>query len=193
MRWTEQAPDLPFRSVSMLASRAAIGNRWRAADDGVTVLAPCNVRAAIGLHLGQSGVEQGGLLLGEVFTDAGSCDPERTRAVLLTQAIRAEEFSSSGISLRMESNLWERARSARGPHELVVGWYHSHPGLGAFFSSTDRHTQAAFFNQPYSVGWVLDTLRGEEAVFVGAGSAAPAAFIRLRESVEDPDPDSYAG
>ncbi len=42
---------------------------------------------------------------------------------------------------------------------MVVGWYHSHPNLGAFFSGTDRATQRAFFNRPYSVGLVVDPVR----------------------------------
>jgi proteasome lid subunit RPN8/RPN11 len=52
--------------------------------------------------------------------------------------------------------------------ERVVGWFHSHPDIGAFFSGTDRRTQAAFFAQAFSVGWVIDPVRGEEAWFLGA-------------------------
>ena len=52
----------------------------------------------------------------------------------------------------------------------VIGWYHSHPDLGAFFSATDRHTQSAFFPHPYSLGWVLDPIRNEQAWFIGASS-----------------------
>jgi proteasome lid subunit RPN8/RPN11 len=59
----------------------------------------------------------------------------------------------------------------------VVGWYHSHPGLGAFFSHTDRRTQQAFFAHAYSVGWVVDPLRGESAWFVGPRSLPPAVVI----------------
>lgn len=31
-----------------------------------------------------------------------------------------------------------------GRHEIVVGWYHSHPGFGCWLSSTDVSTQAEF-------------------------------------------------
>jgi proteasome lid subunit RPN8/RPN11 len=97
--------------------------------------------------------------------------------VRVTQAIAATDFASSGVSLRMESGVWEQARCRLRPTELVVGWYHSHPGLGAFFSHTDRRTQRGFFPHAYSVGWVLDPLGGESAWFVGPDSAPPARIV----------------
>ena len=75
--------------------------------------------------------------------------------------------------------MWDRARQALRPLELIVGWYHSHPGLGAFFSATDRRTQAAFFPHPYSVGWVIDPELDDEAFFVGQESGAPGGLHRL--------------
>jgi proteasome lid subunit RPN8/RPN11 len=69
----------------------------------------------------------------------------------------------------MNSNVWERAReSAEGA--TIVGWYHSHPDLGVFFSGTDRKTQRAFFNQPHSIGLVIDPIRLQEKWFIGPDS-----------------------
>jgi len=39
--------------------------------------------------------------------------------------------------------------------------------LGTFLSETDGATQKAFFGHPYSVGWVIDPFRHEQAVFIG--------------------------
>ena len=181
MRWVEQKPELPLQDVSILLDRLHDPDALPEVDAGITVLAPHELRVRVLQHLGDSEIEQGGLLLGEVFTRDGSTDAARSQAVLLTQAVAAEDFFGSGVSLRMESDLWEKARAARGPRELVVGWYHSHPGLGAFFSGTDRRTQAAFFTQPYSVGWVIDPFNSEHAVFVGANAAPGAAFLALDE------------
>jgi proteasome lid subunit RPN8/RPN11 len=138
-----------------------------------------DVREEVLRHLRSSPDEQGGLLLGEVFAADESVSVAGSRAVVVSQAIPALDFASSGISLRMESGVWERARVALRPLELIVGWYHSHPGLGAFFSATDRRTQAAFFPHPYSVGWVLDPLLDDEAFFVGRESAAPGELVRV--------------
>jgi proteasome lid subunit RPN8/RPN11 len=38
----------------------------------------------------------------------------------------------------------------------VVGWYHSHPGLSAFLSGTDKETQRKYFNLPHHVAVVID-------------------------------------
>lgn len=178
MRWVEEAPRLPLQPLDALARRepalAEIA-RQTAATPGLQIAITAHAHAAALLHLAGHPEECGGLLLGEVFADGD--DPARSKAVLVTQAVAAEEFASTGISLRMSSGVWERARVRLGPLELVVGWYHSHPGLGAFFSATDRRTQRAFFPHAYSVGWVVDPSTGESAWFVGREAAPPRRVL----------------
>jgi proteasome lid subunit RPN8/RPN11 len=178
MRWTERPADLPLQPRSALEERVSPEVAAVVRAGGLIVIVTDVVRTAVRAHLGSSAEEMGGLLVGEVFAE----DPavvSSSVAVLVSFAMPALDFSSSGISLRMESGVWERARLARRPGEVVVGWYHSHPGLGAFFSATDRRTQAAFFANPYSVGWVVDPLLDEEAFFVGHDCAAPVALYTL--------------
>ena len=44
--------------------------------------------------------------------------------------------------------------------EVIVGWAHTHPGLGLFFSSTDIQTQKWYQRMhPMSFGLVLDPVR----------------------------------
>ena len=187
MRWVEVTPRLPLQPLGALAGRepALAESAGHAAAPGLQIAITAHAQAAALRHLAGHPEECGGLLLGEVFADGD--DPARSRAVLVTQAVAAEEFASTAISLRMSSDVWERARGRLGPLELVVGWYHSHPGLGAFFSDTDRRTQRAFFAQAYSVGWVVDPLGGEAAWFVGPGSSPPARVVR-----EPPAPGTAA-
>ncbi|MCY1311905.1 hypothetical protein D9M70_622700 [compost metagenome] len=52
----------------------------------------------------------------------------------------------------------------------MVGWYHSHPNLGAFFSGVDRKTQKDFFNSNYNLGLVIDPIRNEEKWFISSES-----------------------
>jgi len=185
MRWLEQPPALPLQPLSALVARTArVAGRLdpsSIAEPGVRVIVPAAVREAVLQHLQDSNDERGGLLLGEVFVDEDAMRVDATRAVLITNCVPALDFSSSAISLRMESGVWERARLTLAPHELIVGWYHSHPGLGAFFSRTDRRTQAAFFPHPYSVGWVIDPSDDAEAFFIGRDAAAPGAAGTLRD------------
>jgi 26S proteasome regulatory subunit N11 len=47
-----------------------------------------------------------------------------------------------------------------GRPEVVVGWYHSHPGFGCWFSSTDINTQQSFEQlNPRAVGVVIDPIQ----------------------------------
>ena len=179
MRWTEKPADLPLQPMSALRTRAPTLSPGAPSAPGLLVIVTDDVREEVLRHLRSSQDEQGGLLLGEVFTADESVGVAASRAVVVSQAIPALDFASSGISLRMEAGVWDRARRALGPLELIVGWYHSHPGLGAFFSATDRRTQAAFFPHPYSVGWVIDPELDDEAFFVGRESGAPGGLVRV--------------
>ena len=178
MRWTEQVAELPLQPLAALAARlpgidALLGEL--APVDGLVIAVDAAAEDDVLRHLGSYGEERGGLLLGEVYAEgATACG---SRVVHVTQSVAATEFASSGVSLRMASGVWEEARRRLRPVELVVGWYHSHPGLGAFFSRTDRRTQRAFFAHPYSVGWVLDPQGGESAWFVGPDSVPPARVV----------------
>jgi proteasome lid subunit RPN8/RPN11 len=118
-------------------------------------------------HLLAKPVEQGGLLIGRAWR-AGTVErPGDVTLVQVSRAIAASDATGDAFSLRMESSVWSAARQTLRPGELIIGWYHSHPGLTAFFSETDRQTQRAFFNHDYSLGWVIDPLNGEEAMFLG--------------------------
>ena len=46
--------------------------------------------------------------------------------------------------------------ASRHPGLHVVGWYHSHPGMGCFFSSVDRATHRNFLPNPWNLGVVGD-------------------------------------
>ena len=85
-------------------------------------------------------------------------------------AVPGLDDDATEYSLRLAAGVWDAARAALAPGELVVGWFHSHPDIGAFFSGTDRRTQAAFFAHAFSVGWVIDPVRREQAWFVGPQS-----------------------
>lgn len=66
---------------------------------------------------------------------------------------------------RSEAVTREKLR-AMFPDAEEIGWLHPHPGYGAFFSETDRATQASW-GEPYQVGIVVDPIRREVAIFRG--------------------------
>ncbi|MFO3797868.1 MAG: Mov34/MPN/PAD-1 family protein [Anaerolineales bacterium] len=168
MQWTEQPPDFQYFPIAELlallpftaALQLVVGN---AAD--LRVVVRRTVMRGIYDHLSQQSIEMGGLLLGRVFNDDGVL-----RAAHIEAFVPSVEFRGTGVSLQMGASVWNDARTAQAPGQSVIGWYHSHPNLGAFFSSTDRRTQAAFFTQTHSLGLVVDPMRIEEMWFSGPGA-----------------------
>jgi proteasome lid subunit RPN8/RPN11 len=172
MKWSEQRPDAQPRALDeALRGMAALDviELVRVQRHGPLVVLAPDCRQRILQHLESGPTELGGLLIGWAYRD----DLERFTHPMVTihQCVPSRSYRSSSVSLAMESDLWNDARHHVAPGRgMVVGWYHSHPNLGAFFSGTDRRTQRAFFCQPYSLGLVIDPVRREEAWFVGPDS-----------------------
>lgn len=171
------------RAAPSLASRCAPPDpRWHERDAGVVVYVAPTAREAVYTHGRASHDEQGGVLLGRVWRDADDSSaalapapgPQRARYLVEVEAsLPAEGVEATGVSFRFGRTTWERLlarwRSQRSDLELV-GWYHTHPDLGAFFSGTDRATQRDLFTTPWMLGLVVDPFRNEEAWFAGPAS-----------------------
>lgn len=168
MRWEDQSETvtLPDASVFLQTLDAVDRERLRALENElprVVVLAAClhEMRA----HLETSQDELGGLLIGRAYRG-----PADIQTIVVHSSLASRVFDSTGVSLRMETEIWDRARPMLDAGALAVGWYHSHPNLGAFFSETDRTTQRSFFRNAFSVGIVIDPVRDEMRAFVGPDS-----------------------
>jgi proteasome lid subunit RPN8/RPN11 len=192
MRWTEQSADVEPAPITdalhAVSALEAILLVCRMRVSPVVHLDPV-CREGLLAHVRSRPTELGGLLLGRAYI-GGSGVPNRWGPLICIDGfLRSERGRSSRVSLAMGTEIWDRARDLMAHSgSMVVGWYHSHPNLGAFFSGTDRSTQRAFFNRPYSVGLVVDAMRGEEAWFVGPGSTP----LRL-ESVLGASPAAVSG
>ncbi len=146
-------------------------------DNAATALIAPNVHQNVLHHLRSNSVEQGGLLIGVPYAS-----PEGTpHKILILDSAPAHDSKGTGYSLRMEGAVWSAANAKlaeqKNPSARIVGWYHSHPGLGAFFSSTDMKTQADFFHHIYSIGWVIDPTDDTHACFIGPDSEAIACGL----------------
>jgi proteasome lid subunit RPN8/RPN11 len=167
--WRESMRGIvPADALERVAGRAVARTAARKDNElPLVVLASDAFRKAWD-HVVHSPHERGGLLLGESLVSApGDAVPA---VVFLRTAVPGLDDDATGYSLRLAAGVWDAARAALLPGECVVGWFHSHPDLGAFFSDTDRRTQAGFFRHPFSVGWVIDPVRREQAWFVGPRS-----------------------
>ncbi|MFO8019019.1 MAG: Mov34/MPN/PAD-1 family protein [Promethearchaeia archaeon] len=82
-----------------------------------------------------------------------------------------------------------------------VGWYHSHPGWGLFFSDTDKKNQLSYQSEqsPYGFGIVFDhTLMGEEENLgfdvyrLADPSKGPNSdYVRVTYELEEPNSLNY--
>jgi proteasome lid subunit RPN8/RPN11 len=120
-------------------------------------------------HVNSATVEVGGMLLGEVFRD------EDGRIALdILHAIPALGAKQEPTYYKLTDEAWDhicKVRDEIDPDMLILGWYHSHPNLGAFYSGTDRASQKAFYNRPWNLGLVIDPYRHDLALFLGGDSA----------------------
>ncbi len=175
MRWVDGEPEARPRPLSDLVSVLDAGSAVNLIANlgaGVRLYVARSCLEAVFRHCSSSRHEVGGLLLGYAFeqekNQRGKAGGEADVVTVVTRSLSSVQFQNSAVSLRMEAEIWTRADAHLRAGEMVVGWYHSHPDLGAFFSGTDGATQRAFFGHPYSVGWVIDPFRREHAVFTGS-------------------------
>jgi proteasome lid subunit RPN8/RPN11 len=171
MKWNNVKPDILASHIN----RVTAG--WSAIDmvklishttDCPLVIIPDQVHHKIMEQLKTKKVELGGLLVGNVI----SIDDlnEGLVVIVVKYAVQSDDFNSTSVSLSMNPTVWQSANQLSTTETFVIGWYHSHPNLGAYFSGVDRKTQKDFFNSPYNLGLVIDPIRNEEKWFIGEES-----------------------
>jgi proteasome lid subunit RPN8/RPN11 len=108
--------------------------------------------------------EHGGILLGQVFEDPGG-----RYYLIVESAVLAADTLGSPVHLQFSHESWQTVwERMDGRDDLaIVGWFHTHPGLGVFLSGTDRRTQALYFSQPWQLAVVLDPENNEIGFFCG--------------------------
>ncbi len=133
--------------------------------------------------------EQGGVLLGNLCHDNNG-EP----FVDITDFIIARHTESSGVHLHFTIATWkavDEEREQRYPNneKIVVGWYHSHPGLGVFVSGQDRQVHQQFLSW-WQTALVVDPVAREMGFFRNKGE-----WLLMCEGVYvygGPSPVSYA-
>eukprot|EP00344_Euplotes_crassus_P003436 CAMPEP_0196996608 /NCGR_PEP_ID=MMETSP1380-20130617/2446_1 /TAXON_ID=5936 /ORGANISM="Euplotes crassus, Strain CT5" /LENGTH=198 /DNA_ID=CAMNT_0042412635 /DNA_START=11 /DNA_END=608 /DNA_ORIENTATION=+ len=108
------------------------------------------------LKHGRAGVpmEVMGLMLGEFVDDY----------TIKVVDVFAMPQSGTGVSVEAVDPVFQQEMldllKLTGRHEMVVGWYHSHPGFGCWLSGTDVNTQQSFeMLHPRCVAVVVDPIQ----------------------------------
>jgi proteasome lid subunit RPN8/RPN11 len=120
-------------------------------------------------HTSSSRVEVGGILVGNTYVD-----PSTGRYLVdIVGTLPAIGAHGTSTYFKFTPASWDyisRTRDRDFSGYITVGWYHSHPGLGIFYSNTDRASQKAFFTHPWSIGIVIDPVNEDFGCFVGPKS-----------------------
>lgn len=74
-----------------------------------------------------------------------------------------------------------------GSGSVVVGWYHSHTGVGSFMSETDIRTHRRWFGETLSVAAVYEAVEKDLGIYMLVGGEAKRAdFAVYRRSPTSP-------
>lgn len=105
--------------------------------------------------------ERGGFLIGQPVEGSPPL-------VLVKHFHPALEALGQATSLTFTHESWASARrqvEERFAGETIVGWQHTHPGMGVFLSHYDRFIQQHFFPLPWQVALVVDPRQQEFGFF----------------------------
>lgn len=120
-------------------------------------------------------IEQGGILLGEVYIDKEI----NTTYGIVEIALSGESATASNVHLEMGHDTWKRMidhadeilESLPEKKLQIIGWYHTHPNhLDVFMSGTDKATQSRLFSQDWHFAIVLNPQRKIWRAFHGKES-----------------------
>ena len=116
--------------------------------------------------------EAGGLLAGEAGQD------DTGAFLLVRRALPALRARGERVSLTFGPEAWEElwaAHERECPELAVVGWYHTHPGLGVFLSEPDQFIHRHFFTAGHQIALVYDPDEFRWGVFYWDGEGLRAA------------------
>ncbi|HEX6385383.1 MAG TPA: Mov34/MPN/PAD-1 family protein [Anaerolineae bacterium] len=165
--------SLPERPWPLLAEKCLLHGTEPAAGQ-VRVIVRQAALEQIDAHSGSNlHSELGGALLGHAFRHGS------TVFVDVAAALPAVSGDHGPIHFTFSADSWsqlQKDRAEQYPELAIVGWFHTHPGLGVFYSSDDVIVHSAAFTLPWHVGLVVDPVR-QEACFFGwtEGELAPLA------------------
>lgn len=125
--------------------------------------------------------EVGGALLGRAYRHEDRVYLE------IHAALPATSRDHGPVHFTFSADSWtqlQRDKEAHHPNLDIVGWFHTHPDLGVFYSSDDVVVHSAAFTLPWHVGIVIDPVRQEIGIFGWIkGQLAPlAGFYELLDA-----------
>ena len=159
--YSEQ-PALPVREPPLHEGSYHRHGPEPAAHEVRILIAPAALEQIRAHSHSQMASELGGVLLGHAYEHGGQ------RYVEVSAALPAPSEDRGPYHFTFNADAWahvNRERDAQHPALQIVGWFHTHPGLGVFFSADDVVVQSAAFVMPWHVALVVDPIRKEAGFF----------------------------
>lgn len=148
----------------------------------------CRGLADRGAESNEHGREVGGIVVGH-WCKQQRADGKSEHTLSLTDLIAVASYDSSSAHISFTERAWVQAEEEltqkyASAGKIGLGWYHTHPIQGIFFSSKD-HSAHAIFGEPYQFALVIDPLRMEAGWFYWASYeerilAGPICFALIR-------------
>jgi proteasome lid subunit RPN8/RPN11 len=183
--WKESDDIFRPAPVSLMPMLAGVFRTPRK-EDSTVVLVSDAVMAEIFWQLKSKGdVEMGGVLVGNAFVDSDTL----LHAVAVRRGLLGDNGEGTPVSFKFTSDSWKSINSKLlglpAEERNIVGWYHSHPGLGVFLSARDRFTQRSFFANPWQIALVVDPNRNTFGFFYGREGLAARTITYATGFPED--------
>ena len=83
---------------------------------------------------------------------------------VVERAITSDDDSTE-TSAKFKTESLGKIAAGIGDGEIIVGWYHSHPGYGCFMSDRDIKTQTESFLEDYHTALVVDPVENKIAFY----------------------------
>jgi len=165
--WKESDDIFRPAPVPLKSILATIFHKPCKADSTVVLVSEAVMNEIFRQLKNERDLEIGGILVGDAFVDTDT----RCHVVTVRRGLLGDDGEGTPVSFKFTSDSWQSINSkllGLLPEERnIVGWYHSHPGLGVFLSATDRFTQQCFFANPWQIALVVDTNRNSFGFFFG--------------------------
>jgi proteasome lid subunit RPN8/RPN11 len=160
----ERANISPERQAQLAATKANLILHGHApAGDQVRVFISQVALKQIDEHAHSNlDAEVGGVLMGHLR------EGESHLSIDVLAALPAVTDDHGPVHFTFTADAWARIhedRSDQFPDLQIVGWFHTHPDLGVFYSADDVVVHSAAFVMPWQVGLVIDPIRLEGCLF----------------------------
>lgn len=153
---------LPQRDLPSPADTWLLHGNVPSADEPVIVLHQSAIQQINAHAHSNVGTELGGALLGQAYRY------REGTIIEVRAALPAVSGDHGPVHFTFAADSWSKLQQDRATHYPrmdIIGWFHTHPDLGVFYSADDVVVHSAAFTLPWHIGLVVDPIRHEASFF----------------------------